>query len=511
LKGNYKLLKLLDRLFDETLLPSYAFPTDVVSMNVFDKEASKRNYKPVLRYAPQLGLTQALSSYAPGKEVYIDGKRHFSFAIWSPYKEEREEAWENRQLYYECSYCGHVESKQLNEGEVGELLDCEGCNQRTLGPARIWFRPPGFAQPIDMPEELPEFDVPDSTFVTHVKLTANFDGKKTVYSNEHFIFWNGKEELLLTNRGVSEEKLSGFHYCKTCGRIEPANWYSESHSAFSMCSDEKPNHQKPYPVPPATRGKTAVNTTCSSQWLERNIVLGTTFNSDVVLIRLKFGDKIELRPGSHLARIVLGTLATAMSQTAVQELEIDPNNIGGEFRPATTADGQIGKEADIFLYDNVADGAGFVQAATKEPKAFLRKVLQRLEKCDCESGCPRCLQTYQNRYIHSDLDRQTTAGLLQYLLDGTMPKLNETTEDRLFNILITDLQDKGINAVLNDGFINVDSGKAAIQVVHSLTNQPATIRSSKLAETLTNIISIPHLKIDRALPAATKQVLDNLQ
>lgn len=409
---------LLDRLFDKSLLPSYAFPSDVISMYVFDLELSKANNKPMMRYAPQQGLSQALSSYAPGKEVYIDGKRHFSFAIWSPYPDERKEAWEKRQLYYECD-CGHVECKPYSNEAVGETLDCGGCKRKTLGPARVWLRPPGFAQPQNMPEELPQYEIPDSTFATHAKLTADFSGKQSVYSDKHFTLWKGKEKLILTNRGPSKDRLSGFCYCNTCGRIEPTNW----HSAISL--EKTPAHKKPYPIVKNRKGGPQESPDCPSTWKERNIVLGTDFNSDVVLIRLKFGTAITLYPGTHLARIALGTLATAMTQTAVQELDIDPNSIGGEFRPAATQAGQLGKEADIFLYDNTADGAGFVQAATRNPNAFLKSVLHRLENCDCEQGCPRCLQTYQNRYMHGDLDRQIAAGLLTHLLDGAMPRYSD--------------------------------------------------------------------------------------
>ncbi|MDR0390694.1 MAG: DEAD/DEAH box helicase, partial [Planctomycetaceae bacterium] len=420
--------KLLDRLFDVSLLPSYSFPTDVVAMHVFDKERSQKNKKAVLLYSPSYGLTQALSSYAPGKEVYIDGKRHYSFAIWSPYSKEFQEAWDNRKLYYECSYCGHVELKDFSEKNENETLDCPGCNTHSLGPARQWFIPVGFAQPIDMVEELPDNEVPDDSFVTHARLIADFQDKTPDQTLSNFTIWQGKEKLILTNRGVMEEKLSGFNFCSSCGRIEPVGWISNKH--FSGQS-----HQKPYPV--NTQKEKQICTKSKPEC----VVLGTQFNSDIVLFRLNFGQELRLFPGSHITRIALGTLATAMSQTAIDELEIAPNNIGGEFQPSATQNGQEGKEADIFLYDNVADGAGFVQAAAKAPEQFLRKVLQRLENCDCEHSCPKCLQNYQNRFMHGDLDRQTAFALLKYLLDGDKPKLDENTQQHFLHILLTDLQD----------------------------------------------------------------------
>ena len=84
-------VNLLDRLFETASLPSYAFPTDVVSMTVFDRNRST-SYRSVIKYAPQQGLAIALSSYAPGREVFIDGKRHYSFAIHSPMKGDRRRA-----------------------------------------------------------------------------------------------------------------------------------------------------------------------------------------------------------------------------------------------------------------------------------------------------------------------------------------------------------------------------------------------------------------------------------
>ncbi|MDR1493598.1 MAG: DEAD/DEAH box helicase [Planctomycetaceae bacterium] len=495
--------KLLDFLFDISLLPSYSFPIDVVAMHVFDKELSQKYKRPVLKYAPQYGLTQALSSYAPGREVYIDGKRHYSFAIWSPYKKDFDDAWNKRKLYYECS-CGYVELKELSEGNEGEKIRCPGCNQETLGPARIWLIPTGFAQPVDMQEELPENEMPDDSFTTRARLIADFKQTPPFYSDAQFAIWKGKKELILTNRGANEEKLSGFNFCQSCGRIEPAEWISDKRFTGQQ-------HTKPFPV-----NKQKEKQDCNKYKPER-IVLGTKFNSDVVLFRLNFGDTIRLSQGSHLARITLGTLATAMSQTAVNELEIASNNIGGEFQPSATTSGQGGAEADVFLYDNVADGAGFVQAATQSPREFLQKVLQRLENCDCEHACQRCLQNYQNRFLHGDLDRRTAAGLLRFLLNGTLPSIDELIEDRLLRILKEDLCCKEISADMENGVIKIDnSQKTAIILSHSLLDKiPSTERAKQQNKILKadgwEIVIIPHLLIDRALPAATQHVLSKIQ
>ncbi len=157
--------KLLDRLFDRGVLPRYAFPTDVVTFHVFDKNASTER-KAVLKYSPQLGLNQALSSYAPGREVWVNGERHYSFAIWTPFKRrECWQAWLGMKVYFECDRCGYARVEQRSdEHYVGQVLNCPACGTAgSLGVGTRWLRPPGFAHPVDIDAELPLEDSPTPT------------------------------------------------------------------------------------------------------------------------------------------------------------------------------------------------------------------------------------------------------------------------------------------------------------------------------------------------------------
>src|SRR5439155_4284288 len=101
---------LLDRLLYKGVLPRYAFPTDVVSFYVFDRDRSTR-FRPEYLYAPSQGLPVALTQYAPGKRVWIDGKEWWSGAIYSPMDADRRKAWEQRQLYFECSICHYASTE----------------------------------------------------------------------------------------------------------------------------------------------------------------------------------------------------------------------------------------------------------------------------------------------------------------------------------------------------------------------------------------------------------------
>jgi hypothetical protein len=162
--------KLLDRLLYWGVLPRYAFPTDVAAFYVFNRALSTP-FRPKMDFAPTQGLNIALSQYAPNKQIWINGKQYTSKAIYSPYRDERRDAWGRRRLYFECSRCGHSKTEEYAEDRRNIVLNCEACRSPgTFGPGRPWFRPPGFAHLIDRaPVSTP--DAPNETaYATRAKL-----------------------------------------------------------------------------------------------------------------------------------------------------------------------------------------------------------------------------------------------------------------------------------------------------------------------------------------------------
>lgn len=502
-EGGRQTGNLLDLLFDRAVLPSYAFPTDVVSLTVFDKNRSSK-FRPVVKYAPQRGLSQALSSYAPGREVFIDGLRHYSFALWSAMPGQLKAAWERRELYFECDRCGYAEitSREKDRYE-GELRDCPACNgAKRLGPAILWLKPPGFAHPHDMGEDLAVDEPPEYTRPTHAKLMAQFhdsDSPEThTFGKRSVTKWSGKETLFVTNGGNQDLTQPGFVYCQWCGRIEPNGW----HSDLALLNQRVP-HQKPYP----NHGK--YDASCRGN--VKRVALGTKFPSDVVLFRFRFDEGVRLRPGTSLARLTLTTVAQALSIAATDLLEIERANVGAEFRPAMTAMGQSGAEAEVFLYDTTAGGAGFVREASKDPVGLLRKAQERMTDCTCTDSCYRCLRTYENRFLHPDLDRTLGAALMRHVLnEEPHPQVEPDREDMLLNMLAQDLRDSGETAQSGDGFLILPHREQRrIVLAHALS--PLRAGSPRAAAAIaggsTHAPPIDHLRVARALPAAVRDAL----
>lgn len=407
---------LLDRLLYEGVLPRYAFPTDVVSFYVFDEDRYA-SYQPEFHYAPSQGLTVALSQYAPGKVVWIDNKEWTSGAIYSPMRSERAEAWERHKVYFECSVCHYAETKDVSEAERGQLLECPACKSSdTFGSGSIkgksmnWMRPPGFAHRTTDEPGVSTDDSPEISYATRAKLVGLQATRKPVWTpiSDRISQTADRYKLLVTNTGPHGE---GYDYCTKCGLIE-----ASSGSPGVLTGD----HNKPYPDKDEP--------VCSAPLrVARGIALGTDFISDVLLIRVSVDEHVSLNPQYLSTQVALRTIAEALTVAAASRLDIEATEIQAEFRPALTPAGGKGREAEIYLYDTLAGGAGFTRRIHELGLEIYESALARLENCPagCDESCYRCLRSFRNKFDHRFLDRKVGAALLRHLLYGTPPALDD--------------------------------------------------------------------------------------
>ena len=427
--------KLLDRLLYCGKLPRYAFPTDVATFHVFDIDRSTR-FRPIMRFAPQQGLSVALSQYAPGKHVWISGKCYTSGAIYSVDPDGRFAAWESKRIYMECDVCGFARTYTVGEAQRRETRDCQACGGvQTFGPGRYWLRPPGFAHPVDTEEVTSPDDMPETSYATRAKLTMNTpdDGDAWTIVNERVRVLPSRKHLLVSNTGPRKD---GYTYCTKCGRIEATA--ARSHTLHGT-------HLKPYPDDDDKRNCDGINPT-------RHIVLGTDFISDIALFSLRVAPPMSLKPGHTSTVVALRTVSEALAAAACQLLELEPGEVMAEFRPALTPEGTTGLEAEIFLYDTLPGGAGFSAQVAESPVDLFQAALILLTNCQegCDASCYRCLRSFKNKFEHSLLDRHVGAQLLQYLING---QLTEFSMGRLASstaLLRNDLQRQSVDGTRFD-------------------------------------------------------------
>lgn len=457
--------KLLDRLLYCGKLPRYAFPTDVATFHVFDRDRSSR-FRPIMRFAPSQGLPIALTQYAPGKQVWISGKCYTSGAIYSVMPDDRFEAWESKRVYMECSECGYARTFPIGEGNRNETRDCVACGgEETFGPGRYWLRPPGFAHPVDTEEVTSPDDIPETSYATRAKLTMGTPNEEAgwIAVNERIRALRAREHLLVSNTGP---KRDGYSYCTKCGRIEAG-------------TDPSPKligpHRKPYPDDDDKQ-------ICDGTSPTRHIVLGTDFITDIALFSMRVAAPLKLKPGHSSTAAALRTVSEALAKSACQLLDIEPGELMAEFRPALTPGGTSGLEAEIFLYDTLPGGAGFSTQLPDRGLELFQLALHVMKACpeNCDASCYRCLRSFKNKFEHSLLDRHVGAQLLEYLLNGEQPAFSADRLGDSTALLYNDLCRQTVSGA-TFGLaiaINADSGPLTAPILASVAGRSYIIALS---------------------------------
>ena len=441
--------KLLDRLLYCGKLPRYAFPTDVATFHVFDRDRSSR-FRPIMRFAPSQGLPIALTQYAPGKQVWISGKCYTSGAIYSVMSDDRYAAWDSRCIYMECGECGFAKTFRIGEANRDETRDCEACGgEETFGPGRYWLRPPGFAHPIDIEEVTSPDDMPETSYATRAKLTMGTPQDEAGWTpvNDRIRVLRARQHLLVSNTGP---KRAGYTYCTSCGRIES-----------STVPDSKliGEHRKPYPDDDD-------KLMCRGTSTSRHLVLGTDFITDIALFSMRVTAPLNLRPGHYSTTVALRTVSEALAKAACQLLEIESGELMAEFRPPLTPSGKSGHEAEIFLYDTLPGGAGFSSQLADLGQELFERALWLMTTCPekCDASCYRCLRSFKNKFEHSLLDRHVGAELLEYLLTGEQPRFNAERLRSSTALLYHDLRRQGLDGIEFERDVSAGTGNEGLMV-----------------------------------------------
>ncbi|EME23885.1 DEAD/DEAH box helicase [Rhodococcus qingshengii] len=401
-------LQLLDLLFDEGLLPSYAFPTNVCSFFIQDNTGGKV----VSVERPQLSKQQALSEFAPGRTLVVNKKTYRSGGIFFPSDKpgsNRTPAAEHftkpLSVYTGCTRCPYVRMDDSLPPE-GTSQDCPVCTAPLV--AQEFIDPPGF-----YPQGATDLSEDDVEQVYTQAGTAQmpefadrgalewFDGPGV--SMRHAFHQDCR--LVVVNRG---KNAAGFGVCEQCGAAWP--------------DDDIPGrHDRPFRLDNfQRRGSTG----CSGH-VRGSLFLAHEFLTDVLLLQLHVVPPMGLDPRMPWTNDALTTLAEAIALGASIHLDIDHNEISAGYRLTTPDTPGAAATVEIFLYDTASGGAGFSADTGRDLRAVLQRVRDLLAHCpsNCSRSCTRCLRHYRNRFLHTLLDRHLALVLLDHALEGAVPAM----------------------------------------------------------------------------------------
>ena len=127
---------LLDFLFDQGMLPTYAFPTNLASFKVEEVVATRLTDK----YLPQQSISRALTEYAPGRIVTIDKKDYKCEAVTANVMQTEPKRAKplfddpHRKPYVFCdsANCSYVEDIGVEKGADRSGVICPLCKQGSL-------------------------------------------------------------------------------------------------------------------------------------------------------------------------------------------------------------------------------------------------------------------------------------------------------------------------------------------------------------------------------------------
>jgi ATP-dependent helicase YprA (DUF1998 family) len=414
---------LFEVLIRSTLLPSYAFPVDVVRLSLADGGwgSGEGSYSGAM----QRDLKIAVAEYAPGAEIIRQSGgvtyKYKSVGVYDPFATEPD--YSPTGILVECEHCRSVTLL----GSADELPDqCAECGSFYV-EHRPYLRPQGFTVDSALPSggrevykadgrERSGYAAPARLLVGEISFN---EGQSRGPFADNLYTKVRMGDLVTTNSGPSRE-WAGYLICPECGR--------------SINPEDTGKHKYPADVPPHYRNRgPRAGDECPNQIdFTNQVLLGHTFASEIILLGADLPHSLDapFTVREPAGRAVWYSFGTLVENAAARVLQIDPDELKTGVRPVLRAPGRL--HGEVFLYDDVPGGAGYARAIDENLEGILERALELGRRCpnpDCAGACYRCLMGYRNQALHPLLDRELGTSVLEYLLNGAMPSLSRARID----------------------------------------------------------------------------------
>jgi DEAD/DEAH box helicase domain-containing protein len=397
---NYELLRLknenlLKFLVEEGFLPGAGIPVGVLEFNnlqledIYEKtrknsvQSTDKNEDNSYKRddIPSNNLIRALTEYAPGRPVILDGWVYKSAGILLQTSFNIGQIIKVRA----CKRCGH---QQMISGDFGahcpvcEYHEFQGIHNIGTGFSEV-IEPAGFSVDI--------FSSPDRKVEKAVSphwvepLLLNMEP----WLNESTAVYDiriGTEDSQILYYSTGEGK--GYAVCTECGKTEPIpqdgsnpldeHWRlrggKEKHSTNAYC-----------------RGND------SAIKIRQDVILGGRISTDICEIRVK-----NTHGSFSNSEVLIFSFAVALKWEFCKKLGIDDNEIGFGIKKHRIESNEF---KSLFLYDTARGGAGYSQQIPDFLDSLLTNIGIRMRSCSCESSCSQCLIDRTSQWYMDQLDR----------------------------------------------------------------------------------------------------------
>ena len=387
---------LLDLLIERGILPRYAFPVDVVAL--WTRRPSRWNYGEEI----QRDLGIALSEYALGAEVVVDGWIHKSEGLYSPFEENP--TYEQTGWYFECPTCHHTEYWDTSgESDPPGLDICPICGSpATINPkygVLPAIEPRGFRTNWKRSERKYRGGGQQRAgYASPARLVAGENAEQgDLRFDDRLYIHQRTGDLFIINRGPYEQEYPGFLICPRCG---------------SSLRNPNAPHDDP-----------TIGGACHGGPANRSVLIHH-FNTDIALFGVNFPGHLVADPRTPSGRAVWHSFGTALRHGAATYLQVNPEELATGIR-AWVIPGTSNFSAEVFLYDTLPNGAGYAIEVADEITDILEQSRSFAANCPsgCEGACYKCLIEYGNQSLHPTLDRHLAKEVIGFVLDGIEPDL----------------------------------------------------------------------------------------
>ena len=387
-------------LAEEGFLPNAGLPTGVIE---FEKiTLSDLNSKNQSKENPSYPLTRALTEFAPGNEILIDGLNYKSSGIVmkNNWGQEAE-----RNVIQACRECGFQRSVPIQENIKDKCPKCNSSHSFVgieLGDHKGTYteliEPAGFSIDIFSTPNRVLSERSRPQYLEPLLLDIEpWNSQQNQYLDFRTSEENDQAQILFYNTGHGE----GYSLCLDCGRVET------NHERLN-------NHRR-------LRGgkNNDGESKCSARNIRDHVILGCKLKTDFSEIRLKNPDSSFVNDKN-----LSYSLGVIFTKSLAEYLAIEEVELGFGIK-------QYRGYQTIFLYDTAKGGAGYSSQFSIYTKEILKNALSVLNNCDCQTACTKCLIDRNTQWHIENLDRHLAIEWLRAAIDHELPADLESFKDKV--------------------------------------------------------------------------------
>lgn len=374
---HYQEESLLSFLAENNFLPTAGIPTGLVTfMPRHDRFGDS------LSKMPTQHLSQAISNYAPGKQIIINEWCYESSGIALKTKFDETK----KHVVQSCAKCGYTSVIYGNP-----YHDCPMCHEHdsmygvkdmAIGNNTRFtevIEPVGFGVRFDYKPSRTlrshnSMDMIQPVLLQMEPWTARIQGAKFAMRCSTPV-----SEILFYNRGTSGK---GYALCPYCGRMESETTFA------TETADKNPLELHQH----LETGGACEGSGDHGTHIHRNVLLVGRYQTDFVELKFYDRDNREI-----IDETTLYSLGVIVSRKLTEQIGVNDGEINF---------GYCSNYHSIFIYDTALGGAGYSPLLRDYKEEVLNEALKALEDCNCDSACIHCLIDRHSQWYINSLDRK---------------------------------------------------------------------------------------------------------